>query len=68
MNDLVNKFMEAYKAKVEADGQEAAQAYADAELLPAMIEGMDDDAIKALQDALVVPVTEYLFALNKAED
>ena len=68
MNELVKNFMEQYKAKVEADGQEAAHAFVDAELLPSLTGDMDDEAIKAFQEALVTPVTEYLFALNTAED
>jgi len=68
MNDLVEKFMTEYRAKVEADGREAAHTFADEELLPSLTEGMDDDAIKALQEELVAPVTSYLFALAAAED
>ena len=67
MNELVNKFMEEYKAKVEADGQEAAHDFVDAELLPSLTDSMNDEEIKAFQEALVTPVTEYLFALTAAE-
>ena len=52
MNELVKNFMEQYKAKVEADGQEAAHAFVDAELLPSLTGDMDDEAIKAFQEAL----------------
>jgi len=67
MNDLVEEFMTEYKAKVEADGREAAHEHADATLLPRLTDGMNDDEVQALQDALVTPVTEYLFTLSKEE-
>ena len=65
MNKLVEEFMTEYKAKVEADGQEAAHTHADEVLLPRLTDGMNDEEVKALQEALVKPVTDYLFALSK---
>ena len=67
MNDLVEQFMTEYKAKVEAEGCEAAHAYADETLLPRITDGMNDEEVKALQEALITPVTEFLFALSKEE-
>ncbi len=66
MNELVKEFMAEYKAKVEADGREAAHEHVDAVLLPRMTDGMNNEEIKAFQDALAVPVSEFL--LTQVED
>ena len=65
MNELIKEFMTEYTAKVEADGREAAHAHVDAELLPRMTKEMDDEAIKAFQDSLAGPVSEYLLSLEE---
>jgi len=67
MNDLVNEFMKEYVAKVEADGREAAHEHVDAVLLPRLTENMNEEEIKAFQDALAAPVSEYLLSVKEAE-